>query len=98
MSEVIEPIIKPFRTKDGMYLLHPEFITGLIAQIHWQCINPTTGEIDLEAGAILFQQVMYLFSQQVISDVIRRGGSTEEADYQVQEMFSFFDAGANGIQ
>lgn len=98
MSDFNEPVIKPYRTRDGIYLLHPEFINGLIAQISWQCTNPITGEADLEAGKALFQKAVYVLSMQVETDVIDRGGTAEEADYQVREMFSFFDAAAIGIQ
>lgn len=98
MSQISEPIIKPYRTKDGAYLLHPEFISGLIAQIAWQCTNPISGEADLEAGRALLEGALVLFSLQVQSDVIERGGSAQDADYQVQEMFSCFDATALGIQ
>ncbi|MDM7850167.1 hypothetical protein [Pseudochrobactrum kiredjianiae] len=98
MSEVNEPVIKPYRTSNGMYLLHPEFISGLIAQISWQCINPTTGEADLAAGAALFQKAAFLLCKQVETDVLQRGGTTAEAEYHAQEMFTFFDAGAIGIQ
>ena len=98
MSEFSEPLIKPYRTSNGMYLFHPEFISGLIAQISWQCISPTTGRVDLEAGHALFQEILFLFSQQVETDVLRRGGTPEEANHQIQGMFSCFDAGLIGIQ
>ena len=94
MSEVV----KPFRTKEGVYLLHPEFIGGLISQISWQCRNPNTGEGDIEAGKSLLEKAICLFSLEVQSDVIRRGGSLDEAGLQAQEMFACFDATLFGIQ
>jgi hypothetical protein len=93
-----KPLISPFRTNSGSYILHPTFVQGLIQQLSLQNFNNEQGAVDWDMAREEIQLAMKAFEEIAVADAQFNGETEETAQIQALGIFDSFVAGATGVQ
>ena len=92
------PIIRPYRSPDGSYVLHPAFVRGLIGQIVLQNYNNEQRDFDWETARNEIQCAMKAFEELAMADAQELGETIGTAQIQARGVLESFAAGIEDIQ
>ncbi|MGN7960530.1 hypothetical protein [Brucella sp. 22210] len=93
-----KPLIRPFRTSNGSYILHPAFVQGLIQQLSLQNFDNERSVVDWATAREEIQLAVQAFEEIAVADAQFNGETEETAQIQALGIFDSFVAGATGVQ
>ncbi len=92
------PLIRPFKAPDGSYIMHPDFVSGLIKHLSLQNYDNERQAFDQDATHQELLLALQAFEELAVADAQSRGMSDEMAKLQALGIFDSFVAGATGVQ
>ncbi|PYE88769.1 hypothetical protein [Phyllobacterium leguminum] len=93
-----KPLLRPFKAPAGVYILHPDFVQGIIRQVALQNFDDVTRRVDWDAARAEIMQITHMLAEIASEDVRAEGGSEIEAEIHANEVYESLVAGATGIQ
>lgn len=92
------PLIRPFKAPDGSYIMHPDFVSGLIKHLSLQNYDNERQAFDQDATHQEVLLALQAFEELAVADAQSRGTPDEIAKIQALGIFDSFVAGAAGTQ